>query len=150
MATPQQPPEAWYEAVIDLMVHERIPLLMAATRLGIFEIPITPEEAAAHERRKCFREMLRAAQNRMYAAEASGVKEKDLVLGRMARNAGTLVDMGKPKEANDSLAAIAKINGWNSPETVINNFESPAQIEEVRRQLEAKLRDELARKHPVQ
>ena len=148
MATPQQPPESWYEPVIELMIHEQLPLLMAATRLGYVAPALTPEEASAHERRKSFRQLYQAALNRHYLDAAAVVSEKDLVLGRIATNVSRLEQMGKPKEAIDGLAQAAKMQGWNSPDTIVNNLleGTPAEIAEARKRLEA----ELAKRDTIQ
>lgn len=140
MATPQQPPETWYAEAIDLMIHERIPLIMAVTRLGAVAPPLTVEEASAHERRKAFKDLFRAATNKFYLDAAADVKEKDLLVGRMAANARTLENLGKHKDANDSLMAVAKIEGYVGGDTTINiNNETPAEIAEARKRLEAQI-----------
>ena len=140
MATPQQPPETWYVEAIDLMVHDRIPLIMAVTRLGAVAPPLTVEEASAHERRKSFKDLYRAALNREYLDAAKGVAEKDVLVGRMAVNTAALEQSGKHKEANDSLMAVAKIEGFVGGDTTINiNNETHAELAEARKRIEAQL-----------
>lgn len=125
MATPPLDLETWYEPVIEIMIAERIPLLMAVTRYGAQDIALTPEECAGHERRKSFKDLYRAMLRKHYMEAASPVDHtKTILVGRMLANAKSLETMGKVKEANEALMGVARVEGWVGGEQTVNIFDS--------------------------
>lgn len=116
--------------LIDIMVAERKTLLQAAAELGIpsaafgADDKLTPERAAAsYIRRKPFRDLFAAATRTYYSDRANiASHDKTILIGKMLDNAERLSQQGKHKEASDVLAQIAKIEGWQGPESSVTIF----------------------------
>lgn len=111
----------WYPAVIEILLTEPLDFCQAANSVGI---PLTPDDARAHQRRKAWKELWAAAERKHYAVESSPSNlDKEILIGRMLVEYKRLSGIGRAKEAADVLANIAKVKGYTGAETNINFFD---------------------------
>jgi len=111
---------AWYVQVAEGMVRNNISLKESALDLNI---QLDPDELQVIERRKEFQEILRAEQNKYYAAVANDpTRTKSTVLGKLVVQAEFLHKQGDYDKAAIVLEKVAKIEGWTGSDQNINVF----------------------------
>lgn len=118
------PLDPWAEQAIQTALEERIPFHVAVNTHGFMPTAMTPEQGAAYQRRKAFREAWTRQEREFYKAQSNPiVHDKSILIGRLNHIAEGLEKKGELKAGADVRVQVAKIEGWTGPESTIHIYE---------------------------
>ena len=104
----------------EMMVRESRSLKEVLTQL---QIPLTTDECETIGRRRSFRELLRAARNRLHNEIGSDPsRNKEALIGQLQLQADNLEASGEYDKAAEVLFKIAKVKNYIGEENTVNVF----------------------------
>jgi hypothetical protein len=120
MGRPSKTNFSWEPQAAELMVAEGISLKEAISQL---QVPLTTDECQTIQRRKSFRDLLRAARTRLHNEIGSDPsRNKEALIGQLQLQADNLEASGEYDKAAEVLFKIAKVKNYLGDEQTVNVF----------------------------